>query len=145
MSQSMKKDMIVPAICTQCGAKIKVDPSQDASICAHCNTAFIVEKAIRNYHIQNIQNANVEHIDTVNINTTTQGNASSALYFIDKHLDRRNRIRIDKEKLKIEKDRLKAEKERIQAEAKAREAKYIPILAIVVVIVWIGLIYLMRS
>lgn len=41
---------LVPAICTQCGAQIKVDSSKEAAICEHCGTTFIVEKAINNYN-----------------------------------------------------------------------------------------------
>lgn len=41
---------LVPAICTQCYAQIKVDSSKEAAICEHCGTAFIVDKAINNYN-----------------------------------------------------------------------------------------------
>ena len=68
---------IVPALCTQCGAKIEVNPAQDAAICPHCKTAFIVEKAVRNYHLQSIQNMNFEHINTVNFNTTHVNDSSA--------------------------------------------------------------------
>lgn len=44
---------LVPAICTQCGAEIEVDDTQEAGICKHCGTAFITEKAINNYNITN--------------------------------------------------------------------------------------------
>ena len=48
---------LVAAKCTQCGASITVDSSKDAGICPHCNTAYIVEKAIKNYNTtNNIQN-----------------------------------------------------------------------------------------
>ncbi len=48
---------LVAAKCTQCGANITVDSSKDAGICPHCNTAYIVEKAIKNYNTtNNIQN-----------------------------------------------------------------------------------------
>lgn len=45
---------LVPAICTQCGAKIDVDPSKDRGICEYCGTSFIIEKAINNYTTDNI-------------------------------------------------------------------------------------------
>jgi len=38
-----------PAICTQCGGQIEVNPSQEAGICSICKTAFITEKVISNY------------------------------------------------------------------------------------------------
>ena len=41
---------IVPALCTQCGAAVEVNDAQDAAICPHCRTPFIVEKAINHYH-----------------------------------------------------------------------------------------------
>ena len=40
---------LVPAICTQCGAQIEVDNTQEACVCKHCGTAFVTEKAINNY------------------------------------------------------------------------------------------------
>ncbi len=47
---------IVPALCTQCGAAVEVNDAQDAAICPHCRTPFIVEKAINHYHTtQNYQ------------------------------------------------------------------------------------------
>ena len=48
---------LVPAICTQCGAVLSVNPEQEAAICECCKTPFIVKKAIQNYSIH-IQNAN---------------------------------------------------------------------------------------
>lgn len=48
---------LVAAKCTQCGANIEVDDSKEAGICPHCNTAFIVEKAINLYNnVTNIAN-----------------------------------------------------------------------------------------
>lgn len=45
---------LVPGICPQCGGKIKVDKRQDAAVCEHCGTPFIVEKAV------NIVNNNIK-------------------------------------------------------------------------------------
>ena len=42
---------LVPAVCTQCGAALEVDPTQEAAVCKYCNTPFIVDKAIQNYNI----------------------------------------------------------------------------------------------
>lgn len=50
----------VAAKCTQCGANIEVDDTKEAGICKYCGTAFVTEKAINNYIINNtinIQNA----------------------------------------------------------------------------------------
>ena len=45
-----KKVKLVAAVCTQCGAQLKVDPNAEAAVCKYCNTPFIVEKAINNYN-----------------------------------------------------------------------------------------------
>jgi len=135
LKDEAKQIKIVPAICTQCSAQIEVDSSRDAAICPHCGTAFIVEKAVDNYNIQAIQSARVEHIDTVNINNTTQGNAGTALHFIDKHLDRRTMMKIEKEKLK-------AEKQKREAEESARRAKYIPLVVIAYIIFMLALVWM---
>ncbi len=138
MRKEVNQIKIVPAICTQCSAQIEVDSSQDAAICPHCGTAFIVEKAVESFSIQEIKNARVEHIETVNINTTTQGNAGTALYFIDKHLDRRA-------KRKIEKERLRAEKQKRDAEERARQDKYTPLIVIVALLMFVALIFLVKT
>ena len=49
---------LVPAVCTQCGAQIKVDDSKEAGICDFCGTAFITEKAIQTFNITNNININ---------------------------------------------------------------------------------------
>lgn len=56
---------MVPAICTQCGAKLLVDNSKDATICEYCGTPFITEKAINSYICDTI---NIENA-TINIKT----------------------------------------------------------------------------
>lgn len=62
----------VAAKCTQCGANIEVDSSNEASICSHCGAAFITDKAVDNFiNTYNIQNAtinlNVQNIDKMHI------------------------------------------------------------------------------
>ena len=52
---------IVPAICTQCGSRIEVNPELDAAICQYCGTPFIVEKAIERYTIQAVNNMNISN------------------------------------------------------------------------------------
>lgn len=61
---------LVPAKCTQCGANIEVDNSQEAGICKYCGTAFIVEKAINNYntYITNNNNFAGANINVTGIN-----------------------------------------------------------------------------
>lgn len=52
--------MLIPGICTQCGATLSVDKGKDAMVCPYCNTPFIVEKAIQNFsNVYNITAQNV--------------------------------------------------------------------------------------
>ena len=37
---------LVPAVCTQCGAALEVDPTQEAAVCKYCNTPFIRQSRI---------------------------------------------------------------------------------------------------
>ena len=46
---------LVAAKCTQCGANIEVDDTNDAGICKYCGTAFVTEKVINNYNITLVQ------------------------------------------------------------------------------------------
>ena len=62
--------MLKPAICTQCGANIKVDPSHDAGICQFCGTAFVTEKVINNY----VSNHSTVHNVTENVTKIIYGN-----------------------------------------------------------------------
>jgi len=57
---------MVPAICTQCGAQVNVDASQETAFCSFCGAKFIIEKAVNNY---NIKSANIGHADTINVYT----------------------------------------------------------------------------
>lgn len=56
------------AICTQCGARLEVDPNCEAAICKYCNTPFITEKAINNYNTTYVTNIGHLHADVVHIN-----------------------------------------------------------------------------
>lgn len=58
---------LVPAICTQCGSKLEVDPSTEAAVCPYCHTPFITEKAINNYNTTNITNIGNLHANVVNV------------------------------------------------------------------------------
>ena len=55
---------LVNAKCTNCGATLKVDNQQEAAVCEYCGSAYIVEKAINNYQIEN---HNTIHAQVVNI------------------------------------------------------------------------------
>lgn len=41
---------LVPAKCTMCGAVLKIESNQEATVCQYCGNAFIVEKAINHYN-----------------------------------------------------------------------------------------------
>lgn len=53
---------IIPAKCTNCGASLEIDSAKDAAVCPYCGSAFIVEKAINNYHTTNHISANTVNI-----------------------------------------------------------------------------------
>ena len=58
---------LVPGVCTQCGAKLEVDPSKEAAVCGFCGTPFITEKVINNYNTTNVTNIGNLHADVVNV------------------------------------------------------------------------------
>ena len=58
---------MVPAICSQCGGTVEVNRSDETAKCPFCGASFIVEKAVNVY---NVQHANIEHADNVNIDVT---------------------------------------------------------------------------
>lgn len=122
---------IVPAICTQCSAQIKVDASLDAAICRHCGTAFIVEKAIAQYSIQEMKNTHIGHVETINIHHDSENKKPKG--FFDRSLDKWVQVQLEREKRKAEEARLKAEMEK-------QELKYLPLLIIASVLMFIGLL-----
>ena len=92
---------LVPAICTQCGASLEVDPTQDAAVCKYCNTPFIVEKAIQNY---SIQNAKIDHVENVNIDM--KGTADSFFSFLGKQMSERREMRREERAAQREESRV---------------------------------------
>lgn len=48
------------AKCTSCGANLEVDETKDAGICPFCNSAYVTEKAIKNF--SNVTNNNATTI-----------------------------------------------------------------------------------
>jgi len=66
-NQSTTKSKLIPAKCTNCGATLEVDSSQQAAICPYCKSAYIVEQAVNNYNINFNSNLNIENT-TININ-----------------------------------------------------------------------------
>ena len=99
---------MVPAICPQCGAGLNVDSEREKAFCQYCGTEFIVDQAVNTYKVQH---ANVEHIDTVNVNK--KGAVESALDFIEhqqQRADEARKRRAEEQKIEEEKDRIRREK-----------------------------------
>lgn len=97
---------LVPAICTQCGGTVEVDPTQEKAFCKYCGTSFFVEKAIKNY---NIQHANIERVEFMNVHKHSA--VESILTFIEKQQDKKQK-RIDEEKRRLEEEKRKREEQR---------------------------------
>ncbi|MBR1552837.1 MAG: zinc ribbon domain-containing protein [Schwartzia sp.] len=55
----------VDAKCTNCGAKLEVDPDRTVASCSYCGAEFLVEQAVNNY---NISVAGSLHIGKATIN-----------------------------------------------------------------------------
>ena len=95
MEENTRKIELVPAVCTQCGATLEVDPTQEAAVCKFCNTPFIVSKAINNYTI--------EHADHVTVDL--KGSVDSVLGFAGEQLDKAREERGQKRLLEQEKSK----------------------------------------
>lgn len=90
---------LVPAKCTQCGANIEVDSTNEAGICKFCGTPFVTEKAINNYttNITNINNfsganinvssGNIDNLLKLAENAIEAGNGKEAIDYINKALE----------------------------------------------------------
>lgn len=66
-NSTTSKTKLIPAKCTNCGANLEVDATQQAAICPFCKSAYIVEQAIQNYNINVKGNLNIENA-TINVN-----------------------------------------------------------------------------
>ena len=100
MNENDLRTRLVPAICTQCGARLEVDPTQDAAVCKYCNTPFIVEKAIQNF---SIQNAKIEHVDTVKLDM--KGTADSFFGFLGEQMSESREARREERRERREESR----------------------------------------
>lgn len=89
----------VPAICTNCGGELTVDPTQEATVCQYCGTPFVVSKAIQNYEIKHTT------YTTNVVNDQRKGTVESVLNFVSERQDKKQQ-RID------EMNRRKEEKKR---------------------------------
>lgn len=86
--------MFVAAKCTQCGANIEVDSTKEAGICPCCETAFITEKAVHNYNINNITNNTYNTVNNIQGKEIHihQGENSDKLYNDIKGLIQRKKL-----------------------------------------------------
>ena len=131
----IKNTKMVPVICSQCGGKIEVDPSQEMSVCEYCGTSFLVEKAIHNYEVQN---ARIEHVESVNINK--RGAVESVFNFIEGQQNRKQQ-KIDEEKRRLEEERRIQEEKRKKTIDQIVNPKYrkrnLSILGVFVIVILI--------
>ena len=107
MTTEEKKTHLVKAVCTQCGGKLDVDPSQEAAVCPYCGTPFIVEKAITMYNTINVNNT---VNNTVHIQHGKKGIIQSAADLLDSQLEREHRAAIREKELQLEQQRIDMEK-----------------------------------
>ena len=77
-----RKTNLVPAVCTQCGGSLEVDPTTDAAVCPFCGTPFIVEKAINQYNTTHINNR-VNINQNVRVQHGKRGIFESAMEVLD--------------------------------------------------------------
>lgn len=102
---------MVPAVCTQCGASLEVDPREEAAVCSYCGTPFIVQKAIQQY---TVAHASIEHAD---VHVVKKGAVESVLDFADRQIRRSDEKKQEEERKKRE------EEERKKEEARQRRGK----------------------
>lgn len=101
---------MVPAVCTQCGAALEVDPSQEAAVCGYCGTPFLVQKAINQY---SITHASIEHAD---VHVVKKGTVESVLDFADRQIRRSDEKKQEEERRKREEEERKKEEARLKKE-----------------------------
>ena len=135
MHTKNQKAEIVPAICTQCSAQVEVDSSLDAAVCKHCGTAYVVEKAVAQYAVQETRNTHIGHINTVNIHQNSVRKKPKG--FFDKSLDTWAQVLLEREKRKAEAIKQKAELEK-------QALRYLPLIVIASVLMLIVLLMAMK-
>jgi len=123
---------LVPAICTQCGAKLEVDPTKDAAVCQYCNTPFVVQKAVENY---TVQQAKIEHVDTVKLDM--KGTADSFFNFVGEQMSESRKIRAEERR-----ERRAADRE--MNKAFIRIFGYMIIFMMVIAVIW-SVVFMIRG
>lgn len=90
---------LVQAKCTNCGAALEVDNTQDAMVCKYCGNAFVVEKAINNYTSYvtnhndfagatvNITNGNIDNLLKLANSAIGAGNGEEAITYSNRALE----------------------------------------------------------
>lgn len=107
---------LVQGICTQCGAPVLVDPDQEAAVCPHCGTPFIVSKAINQFSI------NGASISAPKVEVSAKGAVEATLDYVDKlREEKKEKKRQQEEKKRQEEE--EARKRREQAEAEEKEMR----------------------
>lgn len=72
---------LIKAQCTNCGGLLDVESGKEAAICPFCGQAYIIEKAIQNYQVNNSFNiANA----TFNVESEYEKLKNAAEYFLKK-------------------------------------------------------------
>ena len=129
---------LVPGTCTQCGAKIDVDPQKDAAVCPYCGTPYVVEKAISNYNTFNIHHTRIN-----NVRVGKQGAVESVINFVDKQLEKK-RQKEEEERRRLEEERRKREermrKVREQVFGEAHRKRNLIILAVIAGIILLSVV-----
>lgn len=123
---------LVPAICTQCDGSVAVDPSQDKAFCTYCGTSFFVEKAINNY---NVQHANIERVESMDIHHHKRGAVESVLNFIEKQQDNKQNKTDEERRLEEEKRKQEVKRSLIAAGA----------LAIIILVLLLGSFFILPT
>ncbi len=108
-----KESALLPAVCTQCGGQLTVDPSQEAAVCPFCGTPFIVKKAINQYNTVHVQN-------NVRIQHGKRGVFESAAELIDHQLEREHNANIRQQELLLEREKINLVKETRKKEQSAK-------------------------
>lgn len=123
MESGNQSAALVPAICSQCGAKVSVDPTKEAAVCEYCGTPFIVEKAINKYSTYN-QAIHIVDNSTLNVRYGKKGVVESAFDHLDNKYGQKYDYKLTSMMIKEEAARRKMEyKERQKQQSRETWAK----------------------
>lgn len=97
--------VLVPAICPQCGAPVKVDPNMEKAECYHCGTSFVVSSAVNEYKVERA------NIRAEKVEVHKKGTVEATLSHVEKMREK-----------KREEKRLEEERQRREEARRAKEA-----------------------